>query len=153
MCVCQARLRFHVICRVHGLKLYFKRRLRGCRLDKSNIWRRLVIALKFQYLASWLSLIQSLPLQAGANFILQSWGEEQQLGFVVLPKLKNVGAMLDSTYSTAKTREEQQQVPPKVLFYHSKKNSHKIFFKPISTFANSVHTTTRWRGINMVISP
>ena len=55
------------------------------------------------------------------NFSL-SWGEEQHLGFVVLPKLKNVGAMLDSTYPTAKTREEQQQMPPKVLFYHSTKN-------------------------------
>ena len=50
-----------------------------------------------------------------------SWGEEQHLGFVVLPKLKNVGAMYDSTYPTVKTREEQQQMPPKLLFYHSTK--------------------------------
>jgi len=30
------------------------------------------------------------------QFFLQSWGEEQQLVFVVLPERKNVGAMLDS---------------------------------------------------------
>jgi hypothetical protein len=28
--------------------------------------------------------------------------------------------MLDPTYPIAKTREEQQQVPSKLLFYHSK---------------------------------
>jgi len=49
------------------------------------------------------------------------WGEEQQLGFVVLPKLKIDDAMYDSTYPTAKTREEQQQMWAKLLFYHSKK--------------------------------
>jgi hypothetical protein len=30
--------------------------------------------------------------------------------------------MLDSTYPTDKTREEQQQMWAKLLFYHSKKN-------------------------------
>jgi hypothetical protein len=43
------------------------------------------------------------------------------LGFVVLPKLKNVGAMPDSTYPIVKTREEQQQMWAKLLFYQSKK--------------------------------
>jgi hypothetical protein len=53
------------------------------------------------------------------------------LGFVVLPKPKIDGAMLDSTWLTLKTREEQQQVPPKVLFYQSTKNiSHKNFLQP-----------------------
>jgi hypothetical protein len=50
----------------------------------------------------------------------KSLGEEQQLGFVVLPKLKIDGAMYDSTYPTAKSREEQQQMWAKLLFYHSK---------------------------------
>jgi hypothetical protein len=31
------------------------------------------------------------------DIFLSSWGEEQHLGFVVLPKLKNVDAMLNST--------------------------------------------------------
>jgi hypothetical protein len=47
--------------------------------------------------------------------------EEQHLAFVVLPNLKIVGAMYDSTYPTAKTREEQQQMWAKLLFYHSRK--------------------------------
>jgi len=43
------------------------------------------------------------------------------LGFVVLPKPKIDGAMYNSTYPTAKTREEQQQMWAKLLFYQSKK--------------------------------
>ena len=54
--------------------------------------------------------------------------EEQQLGFVVLPKLKSDGAMYDSTYPTAKTREEQQQMWAKLLFYHSKLACSKMIF-------------------------
>jgi hypothetical protein len=44
------------------------------------------------------------------------------LGFVVLPERKNDDPMLDSTYPTAKTREEQQQMWGQLLFYQSKKN-------------------------------
>ncbi len=61
--------------------------------------------------------------------------EEQQLGFVVLPKLKIDDAMYNSTYPNAKTREEQQQVPPQLLFYHSKLTSGEIVFSTLRSFA------------------
>jgi hypothetical protein len=48
-----------------------------------------------------------------------SKGEEQQLGFVVLPQPKFDPSMLDSTYLSRKTGEEQQQTPRQLLFYQS----------------------------------
>jgi len=44
-----------------------------------------------------LSLNQKFITSNWRHFFLQSWGEEQQLVFVVLPELKNDDAMLDST--------------------------------------------------------
>jgi hypothetical protein len=58
-----------------------------------------------------------------------SWGEEQHLVFVVLPERKIDDAMLDSTWFTLKTREEQQQVPPQLLFYQSRVAPNSILFQ------------------------
>jgi hypothetical protein len=63
--------------------------------------------------------------------------------FVVLPELKIVGAMLDSTWLTRKTREEQQQVPPKLLFYQSTKTNNKTLFHPYTSFIHSNKQNTK----------
>jgi hypothetical protein len=63
---------------------------------------------------------------ACANFSpLGSWGEEQQLIFVVLPQPKKVGAKLDSTQCIRKIGEEQQQTPQQLLFSTAKNGSQR----------------------------
>jgi len=57
------------------------------------------------------------------------------LGFVVLPKQKINRAMYDSTWLNRKTREEQQQMRTKLLFYHSKLTSGEIVFSTLRSFA------------------
>jgi hypothetical protein len=56
------------------------------------------------------------------------------LVFVVLPELKSDDAMLDSTWLTHKTREEQQQMWGELLFYHSTKHTKNYFLQSLLNY-------------------